>query len=193
MKRKKRKVMLGVCGTLFMLAVLSSKINMKACLFTAAVFWVIAVFLLRGKLLKERPVIRDFIIIGMIFLYSAPLYMIMGLGDDLAGLLRAIADDIAGLMKFPLFEKSVYTLQRTVEELCRVKDCIISVIRTGNIRQVKTFDDWHYNYLVLGISVGCLLLIRASCCILSALAALPGCPSEWLKSRKEARTEATTA
>lgn len=188
MKRKKRKVMLGVCGMFFMLAVLASKINTRTCLLFTAVFWIATVFMLRGKMLRDKPVIRDLAAIGLLALYSAPLYMIMGLGNDIAGLLMAIGDDIAGLMKFPLFEKAIYTVQRIVEELYRVKDCIISVARTGNIRQVKTFD-WHYNYLILGISGGYLLLIRASCCILSALIALPGCLSEWLKSRKEVKAQ----
>lgn len=188
MKRKNR-FMLGFCGTFFMLAVVSSKINTKACLAFTAVFWTAAVFMLRGKMLKGRPIIRDFAALGLLALYTAPLYMIMGLGDDIAGLLRAIADDIAGLMKFPLFEKAVYTLQRTVEELLQARDCIILIKRTGNVRQVKAFD-WHYNYLILGISGGCLLLITTLRCILSALAALPGCLSDRLKSRKGAEASA---
>lgn len=195
MKQKSKKFMLSVCGTFFMLGVAFSKINIKVCLVFTAVFWVVAVFLLLwGEMLKSKPVIRDLATIGLIIMaYPAALYMVMGLGEDIAGLLRAIGNDIAGLMKFPLREKSIYALQRTLEEILQVKDYVVSlVIKTDDAKQTKTVE-WHFNYLILGISAGCLLLIRALRCTISLLAVLFEWLSEWLKSREEETPKAEAA
>jgi len=146
MIEKNKKWLIWVSIFFLIISLFLLKIDRNSGYVCGSIFWIIASLLLVDRISKEKPLLKCFAL-AFLLLPCFPLVLHLLLVNS-EGVVSFFTSDAA--------DKSVYTIQRSIEELAKCKTCISQMIQERDVRQMNKNFVW---YLFLPGLVSCLFFL----------------------------------